>query len=125
MDVKAVDPWWFGTASEPLFGNRVRRVGHTIGLGHLGLPRIMYACAFGNQLPLKASDTPGPSVSASAFRDMRPPRHMMTGCESRCRGNRDSCQPQAAAGEYCSKFRRQIAVDLKANAHFDERRSCP
>ena len=54
-DVKAVDPWWFGTASEPLFGNRVRRVGHTIGLGHLGLPRIMYACAFGNQLPLKAT----------------------------------------------------------------------
>ena len=45
--------------------------------------------------------------------------------QSRCQDNRDWCRPQAAAGEHCSKFRRQIAVDLKANAHFDECRSCP
>ena len=27
--------------------------------------------------------------------------------------------------KHCSKFRRQIAVDLKADAHFNECRSCP
>jgi hypothetical protein len=35
------------------------------------------------------------------------------------------CRPQAAAGRHCSKLGRQIAVDLKADAHFDKCRSCP
>jgi hypothetical protein len=35
------------------------------------------------------------------------------------------CRPQAAAGGHCSKLGRQIAVDLKADAHFDKCRSCP
>jgi hypothetical protein len=35
------------------------------------------------------------------------------------------CRPHAAAGGPCSKLGRQIAVDLKADAHFDKCRSCP
>jgi hypothetical protein len=35
------------------------------------------------------------------------------------------CRPRAAAGAHSSKLGREIAVDLKADAHFDECRSCP
>jgi hypothetical protein len=35
------------------------------------------------------------------------------------------CRPRATVSRPCSKLGRQIAVDLEANAHFDECRSCP
>ena len=40
-------------------------------------------------------------------------------------GTYDTQMPSPRAGARPSKLGRQVAVDFKADTHFDERRSCP
>jgi hypothetical protein len=113
MDAGAVGPWSFGTARELLFGEREQRQPAPFGTCRGRRPHSALA-PIQQPPPLPRTTTePGAraGVRASAVW-----RHA---------GAAIKCRPQAAAGGHCSKLGRQIAVNLKADAHFDKCRSCP
>jgi hypothetical protein len=99
MDAGAVGPWSFGTACELLFGE--------LGTCRGRRPRSALA-------PISAT------TSAAPY-DHRTGRSRRCLCQRRLAtcGSAIKCRPQAAGG-HCSKLGRQIAVDLKADAHFDK-----
>jgi hypothetical protein len=106
MDAGAVGPWSFGTACELLFGRYVSSVSH------------------GHRLARVGDDVPVPRSSAAPY-DHRTGRSRRASAVWLHAGGAIKCRPQAAAGGHYSKLGRQIAVNLKADAHFDKCRSCP
>ena len=104
MDAGSVDPWRFGTACEPL-PQRVQSVSR--GLHDW--------CSWSSARAGSASTSLRSSDSCCCLCDSL----FATGGASDYKPIRNPTDPT------CSKLGRQIAVDLEADAHFDQCRSCP
>jgi hypothetical protein len=113
MDAGAVGPWSFRTACEVLFGEREQRQPAPFGTCRGRCPRSALA-------PISATTSAAPYDHEPGTR-----AGVCASAVWRHAGAAIKCRPQAAAGGHCSKLRRQIAVDLEADAHFDKCRSCP